>query len=265
MARVAGGDAGGLAVDAPAGAARANPGRSLTARPAGLLSEFPGLAAAACFLANDLQPLRDRVPVSYARRRESPAQEFLGSAVVLGPVGPKTVAGRPANPAEPPARIRSQPRLEELLSLLGLTHLEVGLGQRPAAVLGHQLIFAGEPPQRLLADRDPGQKHRAIAEPRVPERVLEILAPVVERLRHREPVVELFDRLDARRVAQAQHVGPGTQPGGGARVLVSALHGLVARQMVRHLAAPGDAGCRYRGKWMIFSQHRGQPPAPSPV
>src|SRR5204863_8664350 len=108
------------------------------------------------FLANDLQPLRDRVPVPYARRRESPAQEFLGSAVVLGPVGPKTVAGRPANPAEPPARIRSQPRLEELLGLLGLTHLEVGLSQRPAAVLGHQLIFTGEPPQRLLADRDPG-------------------------------------------------------------------------------------------------------------
>ena len=36
--------------------------------------------------------------------------------------------------AEPPARIRSQPRLEELLGLLGLTHLEVGLSQRPAAV-----------------------------------------------------------------------------------------------------------------------------------
>jgi hypothetical protein len=96
-------------------------------QPPGLLPEFLGLAAVACFLANDLQPPRDRAPVPYARRRESAAQEFLGSAVVLGPVGPKPwQAAQPIQP-KPPARIRSQPRMEELLGLLGLTHQEGGI------------------------------------------------------------------------------------------------------------------------------------------
>src|SRR5258708_39206989 len=114
-----------------------------------------GLAGAACSPTEDWQPFREGFPTPHAGGGVSPAQEFLGSAVVPGPAGPGAVAGGPADPAEPPAWIGSQPRPEELLGLLGLAHLEVGLGQRPAAGLGHQLIVAGEPPRRLPAARDP--------------------------------------------------------------------------------------------------------------
>lgn len=90
----------------------------------------------------------------------------------------------------------------------------MGFGQCPAPVLGHQLVLVREPSQCFLADGDPGPEHRRVVEPGIPQRILEVLAPVVQRLGHRELLVELRDGADARRVAQAQHARPGIQPAG---------------------------------------------------
>src|SRR5258708_25489198 len=101
-----------------------------------------GLAGAACSPTEDWQPFREGFPIPHAGGRVSPAQEFLGSAVVPGPAGPGAVAGGPADPAAPPAWIRTQPRPEEPLGLLGLAHLEVRLPHRPAPGIRHPLLFA---------------------------------------------------------------------------------------------------------------------------
>jgi len=97
-----------------------------------------------------------------------------------------------------------------------------------AAVLGHQLVLARESPECLFADLNPGQKQLAVLESRVPQSHLEILAPVVERLRHREAVVELLNGPNARGIAQAQHIGPGIQPDRRAGALIALLIFVVA-------------------------------------
>ena len=134
--------------------------------------------------------------------------------------------------------------LEQRLGSVRLAKLEIGLGHGAAPILDHQPVLIGKPPEGVLADRDPGAQEPRVVEPRIPKRVLQILAPVEQRLRHRDAIVELPDRADPCDLTPPHHVRPRIKPAGGCgrgvSVLKLAVAGLdlVVQELEAHLLRP---------------------------
>ena len=124
-----------------------------------------------------------------ARCRVTTVEQLPGPAVVLRPRSRRS-ANRPNQSSPTPARVGREPMLEQpsALSVSPSSKYDSAIARRRFSTISSVLVR--EPPQRLLAHRDPRAQKLGSLSPAFHERVLEVLAPVEQRLVHRAAIVD---------------------------------------------------------------------------